>query len=175
VKQEEFDRLAALGVLENHPAGKAWSSDVVPALSQEPSRIVWLSETGYPCILSRNHSGAWCGYVGIEPSHPVAQHSTKDLQGGGDNYVDLEVHGGVTFGPAVASWPQALCDADTNIYIGFDCAHSIDWTPGLAEYNSRPLLQYRDASYAREECEKLAAQLKALESADSVDSVAGLG
>lgn len=163
MNQEEFDQLAALGILEQHTAGKQWHSDKVPEMNHEPERVVWLSEVGYPCVLSRNHSGAWCGYVGLPPEHVVAGHSARDL----------DVHGGVTYGPSPAKWPQALSDADPSVYVGFDCNHAGDFSPGLDYAGDRG--QYRTVAYAREECEKLARQLKALDGPDSVDSADGLG
>jgi hypothetical protein len=38
----------------------------------EPDRVQWLDEeTGYWCLARRNwHTGGWCGYVAISPSHP---------------------------------------------------------------------------------------------------------
>lgn len=39
---------------------------------QEPDKRQWVDPTtGYPCLMVRNHSGAWCGYVGIDQTHPL--------------------------------------------------------------------------------------------------------
>jgi len=148
VTQEEFDRLAALGVLENRPAKKAWHID------GEPDRVTWLSATGYPCIAQRNLLGAWCGYVGVREGHP------------GLNNESIHVHGGVTFSGFPGQWPQSLCSADPNHYIGFDCNHLGDKAPGIEHFLRDESDVYRDLAYARAECEKLATQLKALEETD---------
>lgn len=56
----------------------------------EPDKMQWLDEaTGLPCLITRNHGGAWCGYVGVPPEHPA---HGKDY-----NDVDVSVHGGLTF------------------------------------------------------------------------------
>ena len=37
---------------------------------QEPDKAQWKDEaTGLPCLIVRNHSGAWCGYVGLSEGH----------------------------------------------------------------------------------------------------------
>jgi hypothetical protein len=35
----------------------------------EPDRLEFEAE-GFPCLMVRNKSGAWCGYVGVPPTHP---------------------------------------------------------------------------------------------------------
>lgn len=56
----------------------------------EPDKKQWQDQaTGVPCLAVRNHSGAWCGYVGVPPGHPA---HGKDYDS-----VDVEVHGGLTF------------------------------------------------------------------------------
>lgn len=40
--------------------------------NDEPDKKQWLDEvTGLPCLIVRGPMGSWCGYVGIEPSHPL--------------------------------------------------------------------------------------------------------
>ncbi len=36
----------------------------------EPDRVEW-SRAGLPCLMLRNRSGAWCGYVAVPPGHPL--------------------------------------------------------------------------------------------------------
>jgi hypothetical protein len=37
----------------------------------EPDKAQWQDEeTGLPCMILRNHSGALCGYVGVDSTHP---------------------------------------------------------------------------------------------------------
>lgn len=38
----------------------------------EPDKAQWPDvETGLPCLIVRNTFGAWCGYVGVPPGHPL--------------------------------------------------------------------------------------------------------
>lgn len=38
----------------------------------EPDKAQWVDEaTGLPCLAVRNSGGAWCGYVGVLPGHPL--------------------------------------------------------------------------------------------------------
>jgi hypothetical protein len=51
---------------------------------------------------------------------------------------------------------------DSVWWLGFDCAHSGDFSPGYDSFlNSRGYDVYRDREYVERECRKLAAQLKA--------------
>src|SRR5580765_2676048 len=90
--------------------------------NHEEDHYVWIDPvTGLDCMVNRGPSGAWCGYVGVPPSHP--------WYGMDYNDVDVEVHGGLTYG--------ALCQEDGEIchvpaegrepnvmWYGFDCAHA---------------------------------------------------
>lgn len=39
---------------------------------QEPDKVQWKDEaTGLPCLVVRNHGGAWCGYAGVSEGHPL--------------------------------------------------------------------------------------------------------
>jgi len=67
---------------------------------------------GMECIMERNYSLSWCGYVKL----PI------------DCYIDfsyLSVHGGVTYDDI----------QDDYRLIGFDCSHSDDISPKMVEYN----------------------------------------
>lgn len=38
----------------------------------EPDKVQWKDgKTGLPCLIVRNHGGAWCGYVGVSEGHPL--------------------------------------------------------------------------------------------------------
>lgn len=134
----------------------------------EPDKVSWTDEeTDLPCLLVRNQMGAWCGYVAVEPGHPL--HGT-------DGYtVDLRCHGGITFSDFCQKrGPEEgrICHIPTpgrsgNVYwFGFDAAHAFDLVPSMVRlwgelgYTSREHLSYRSASYMRAECESLARQLK---------------
>src|SRR5258708_1427255 len=58
----------------------------------EPDKGRWTEEaTGLPCVALRANpeSGSWCGYVAVEPGHPLHGHGYDDA--------NVEVHGGLTF------------------------------------------------------------------------------
>ena len=130
----------------------------------EPDRIQWTSPTGFVCLALRTSLGAWCGYVGVPPAHPWHGHQGDDDAGG-----SAVVHGGLTF--AVDCRPvhseghpmDRICHVaedgqpDHLFWLGFDCAHAGDLTPGGGRY---PRESYRDAPYVKAQCEELAAQAK---------------
>ncbi len=130
----------------------------------EPDHKEWRdAATGLHCIAHRNMSGGnWCGYVAVPPGHPAHR---KDY---GD--VDVEVHGGLTYG---AECQGAVChvpppgEPDDVWWLGFDCAHCWDVRPAsdkrdelrgwqrLSGADSR----YCDLAYVERECTNLAKQL----------------
>jgi hypothetical protein len=101
------------------------------AWQSEPDKISWTdAATDLPCLMVRNRAGAWCGYVGVDPSH--SYHSVDYAD------VDINVHGGLTY--------SGLCDPDATEeegichipepgkshdiwWFGFDCLHFQDIGP----------------------------------------------
>jgi hypothetical protein len=78
--------------------------------SDEPDKMQFRDEaTGLPCLIVRNHGGALCGYVGVDPSHPWHGKSYSDAIGecgaecSDENHYShriesvINVHGGLTF------------------------------------------------------------------------------
>lgn len=137
---------------------------------QEPDRVDF-RHAGFACLMLRDeHSGVWCGYVGVTATHPAyGQHC-------GD--VDVEVHGGLTYGAAcdgshVCHVP-APGEPDDLFWLGFDCNHGGDIAPGMdarMQRYGRPELRfggeaYRDLAYVRHEVESLADQLRAMHPSD---------
>lgn len=56
----------------------------------EPDKRQWVdAESNLDCLMVRNHGGAWCGYVGVPPKHPMYQQDYEKP--------NVEVHGGLTF------------------------------------------------------------------------------
>lgn len=128
----------------------------------EPDRLEFES-WGYPCLILRGLQGNLCGYVAVPKGHPAY----------GQNYdhVDVEVHGGLTYGrPCQEEGP--IChvpkpgEPDDVWWLGFDCAHAYDLVPVLHRglHGIRPLPggTYRDIGYVKNQCIHLARQLKAL-------------
>jgi hypothetical protein len=110
----------------------------------EPDKIQWRDEaTGLPCLVNRGPSGAWCGYVGVPPSHPAYEVDYDDvyeLAGGyPDGYDRISVHGGLTYSRHCAHGPEesSIChvpepgEPDNVWWLGFDCAHSGDLAPRM--------------------------------------------
>ena len=115
----------------------------------EPDKKLWLDEsTGYPCRIVRHGDlGHLCGYVGVPPDHPAFENNYDD--------VDVECHGGLTYD----NFSQRVW------WLGFDCAHFRDISPGRALRFSAAEsgASYKTLSYVESECRKLAKQLKELE------------
>lgn len=123
----------------------------------EPDKIHFVDEaTDMDCLIVRvQHSGHLCGYVAIEPGHPAHKANY--------NRVQVEVHGGLTYG--------AMCDEQGHIchipregkphdvfWLGFDHAHSGDLRPAQSDQIFRGGV-YRDLDYVLSECASLAQQL----------------
>lgn len=126
-------------------------------------------DTGYACLIKRNHFGALCGYVGVSRRHPWY----------GVDYDDISasVHGGLTYssycqedgpeGETICHVPSPG-EPDRLWWVGFDCAHSSDITPGippldryLPDMGRGGLIyqrSYRTIAYVKEECASLARQ-----------------
>ncbi len=153
----------------------------------EPDKVVWKTAAGLPGMIVRNKSGNLCGYVAVTKGHPCYEDSylsryEKDADGEDDynrplpNPVDdLRVHGGITYGNKcgghICHVPEPG-DPDDVWWLGFDCAHSGDWSwsdaaPYLKDLRKLPAPDgspwpadvYRDLSYVRHEVESLAEQL----------------
>jgi hypothetical protein len=123
----------------------------------EPDKVQWQDEaTGLPCLIVRGPSGAWCGYVGVPRPHPS--------YGEDYDYVNVEVHGDLTYAGKCQGHGR-IChlveagEDDDVWWLGFDCSHSWDFSPG---YRSRMDGDetYRDQAYVAAEVENLAKQLK---------------
>jgi len=116
----------------------------------EPDKRQWQDRaTGMPCLILRHERfGHWCGYVGVEPGHPLygvpydrcALRPTPCAQARDCDHTPaaiLSVHGGVTFSGACQEHQHGIChEADpgdeTQIWwLGFDCAHAGDLSPGM--------------------------------------------
>jgi hypothetical protein len=119
----------------------------------EPDKAEWRDEaTGLPCIARRGSSGAWCGYVGVAPTHPLHSIAYGECPDDCAKYQEkgycdhcpessLCVHGGITFsnpcrpnedGHGICHVPEEGEDDDV-WWFGFDCAHAGDFSP--AYYN----------------------------------------
>lgn len=139
----------------------------------EPDFLDWVDEeTQYPCYIIRHPAfGCLLGYVRLSKEHPLFG---KDLSSYDSKY-DIDVHGGVSHANEKfpgCSLPQITLNHDEGYwYIGFDCAHAGDVAPALdlapGGYNNYPYGTYKDVNFVKNECKKLAAQLKSFEIKDN--------
>jgi len=130
--------------------------------ANEPDRAEW-EHNGLPCITHRGGNGAWCGYVGVPPTHP--------LHGKRYGEVDLEVHGGLTYSDAchghICHTPKPG-EGDDVWWFGFDCAHAFDLCPTIDAkmrdyiFHGIPEGHYWTLEEVRAEVNQLADQLAAL-------------
>jgi hypothetical protein len=139
----------------------------------EPDKAQWIDEaTDLDCLAVRNRLGAWCGYVGLPPGHPLHGFDYEQAP----EARDIEVHGGLTFAdkcaegsedePRICHVPAPGRPADV-WWLGFDCAHAGDLVPGMQDaYTAAGINRpggyrdtYRTFAYVQAECTSLASQL----------------
>lgn len=137
----------------------------------EPDKMQWRDDaTGLACLAVRNRYGAWCGYVGVPPTHPL--HGVDYFD---DRLLDADVHGGLTYcgdcehgdeATAICHVPAAG-EPDDVWWLGFDCGHTCDYTPGRRSILEESLAMrgvprddsstaYRTLDYVRGEVARLA-------------------
>ena len=143
----------------------------------EPDKVQWKDEaTGLDCLANRQSSGGhWCGYVGLPPGHRFHGKDYDDVKFDNEDDPYPNVHGGLTFSEECdeADAPcRGIChvaapgEPEKLWWLGFDCAHSGDLSPGhIKHYGSMKFgmdgyERYRALNYVKNECKKLAAQLK---------------
>lgn len=142
---------------------------------------------GLKCAIRRNGSGAWCGYVGVDKSHPWFEkdysHTIKvskevserpinvdkigvinlfcaagNADAIKDGYLDIVLAIDVHGGLTYAANGGHIEDDSDLWWFGFDCSHSGDLSPKYhKEYDNDDI--YRDYEYVKIECENLAKQL----------------
>ena len=136
----------------------------------EPDKEQWADEaTGFACLIKRNRLGALCGYVGIPEGHPW---HGKDY-----DEVPAEAHGGLTYASLCQEGPEGetICHVpapgkpEPLWWLGFDCAHAWDLSPGLdAMHKERGWSYaeigetYKTVAYVKAECAQLAGQAAAV-------------
>lgn len=132
----------------------------------EPNSLEYMNEEFHCLILRHPEFLHLCGYVGIPKEHPLyLVNYISD-----DNPIDeLECHGGVTFtGNNLKGMKEDFW------YIGFDCAHYMDYQPGLDKIlSSIPTFTesstlfgqkvYRDIDFVKNEITSLVEQIKSNE------------
>lgn len=133
----------------------------------EPDIVSWIDpSTGYNCLVRRAvpELGNLCGYVAVDKDHPLyGKRWTTDSE-----VYALNAHGGITH-------TDYIPEEDTEFlwWIGFDCAHADDLSPGLHKLLMESKMPgtlswqvYRDMDYVISEVESLAKQIKEKEVED---------
>ncbi|UAJ11058.1 hypothetical protein [Polymorphobacter megasporae] len=149
----------------------------------EADKIAWTDPaTGMACIIRRSRHGHLCGYVAVEPEHPLFGYEADALP----RDAALIVHGGVSYAQACehrrpiarSVWRRPPTpDAPPAWWFGFECDQISDEVPGRSSCQTaverRPSLRdhpgggvhtsvyWREAEVYRE-CVSLAAQLDAV-------------
>jgi hypothetical protein len=115
---------------------------------------------GFPCLLNRNHFGAWCGYCAVPPGHPWHGKGYQEIDS------EVSVHGGLTYADAchgnICHVPKPG-EPDNVWWFGFDCNHGGDRAPGMEKFHQSGFYRYEvycDLAYARQQTENLARQAK---------------
>lgn len=124
----------------------------------EPDRVEFKAH-GLDCLMVRNSDlFHWCGYVGVKPGHPFFEKHYDEI--------NVEVHGGPTYSEACGGFVCHKTEdpQDKTWWIGFDCAHSGDFSPGIGGAFMQPPERrlygtYKDLDYVKNEVTNLAKQL----------------
>lgn len=129
--------------------------------NNEPNRLNW-THAGLDCMIIRNPRLLhWCGYVGLRPNHSCFKKRGDD--------VNVEVHGGLTYARDCEGHICHITDdpSEKIFWLGFDCAHYGDLSPGFSDLSSRlPASRYglfetyRNLAYIVAETNSLAEQLE---------------
>ena len=137
----------------------------------EPDKRQWTdAATGLPCLIVRNtRLGQLCGYVGVPATHLAHGQNHDEVPG------DIDVHGGLTFSGGCRhpdDEAHGIChvpapgEPDDVWWLGFDCGHASDLSPGLRATlaslgcNAHWPEEYRTVDYVAAECARLAKQLQ---------------
>jgi hypothetical protein len=134
--------------------------------ANEPDKVQWPDpKTGLACMIRRGPLGAWCGYVGVDETHPLFGVGYMDVE----ERFDIDVHGGLTYSNACdGDEDRGIChvpgpgEPESLWWLGFDCGHAFDLVPrmtgkGLSPFSDHDV--YRDVDYVTAETMRLAAQI----------------
>jgi len=128
----------------------------------EPDYKYWMSH-GLDCVIARNHFGSWCGYVGVGYDHPCYNENYEDVVNRG-----VQVHGGITYSDVSRNDEIRPIPIAGKVvwWIGFDCNHFRDSSPGLPSIPGLPKMtgkSYKTMQYIIDQADSLAKQLRALQ------------
>lgn len=160
------EKITTLPVEHFHPPKSQWPEG---NWDHEPDKLNWIDdETDLDCMIVRNTFGAYCGYVGVPPEHPLFEKGYDEAY---ETHVDISVHGGLTFAgackPGATICHVAEDDRPEVWWLGFDCSHCYDASPGMlsflkgsqGELPIREMTTYKNLAYVKNEVTQLAGQL----------------
>lgn len=147
--------------------------------NEPEDKVQWTDKrTGMACMMLRNPSGVWCGYVGVNQNHPAYKMGYHDAQ---EKWPTIQVHGGLTYSNLCDEGPEesSIChvpepgEPDGVWWLGFDCWHWLDiapanvkWERETGVYTRAPTVgldvyhrEYCSLKYVKREVVKLARQL----------------
>jgi hypothetical protein len=150
---------------------RKWRDDLPEGpWNDEPDKVQWPdTRTGLPCMIRRGPLGQWCGYVGVDESHPwFGKRSTEILD-------RVAVHDGVSYADACdGDEEQGIChvagpgEPEPLWWFGFACMTLWDLLPYMAERMAdfpqapgMPEMTYKDVAFVTAETEHLAQQVAA--------------
>lgn len=123
--------------------------------------MLYRSKAGVRKLIIRTEfTGSLCGYIILEKGHGYHGRCVRSLD-------HVDVHGGVTFAGEASCLPyieQFNLITPDDWAIGFDCAHSCDYSPAFESSTGIALLgkgPYRDIDFVGRELDSLASQLAA--------------
>lgn len=132
----------------------------------EPDEVYFESHNLPCCLLRNRRTGTWCGYVGVTHDHWAAVEDFNALT----RYLDetaegrrMYPHGGITYSSPLLLNASVLVDPKM-WWLGFDAAHAGDLIPmhvRCGTFGTPPDI-YRDATYMKAECARLAEGLTTL-------------
>ena len=114
----------------------------------------WVDDsTGLSCLIIRHPSMKHlCGYVGVKEGSPLF-----GMDYSNDRLNSIDVHGGLTYADRYKGEPKDIW------WFGFDCAHSGDYVPSMAQYGGTFEDDiYWTVSAVETECTSLAEQIHAI-------------
>lgn len=106
-------------------------------------------------ILRMPKMGHLCGYVKLPRQHPFYDNW--------NDWIDIDVHGGITYAQFTSEddFIYKFMPETTDYWLGFDCGHSTDISPGIDSTVLREKygITYKNVEFVKKQLANLASQL----------------
>ena len=123
--------------------------ELLKLLATEPDYALFYKEDMIYIIKRILKYGYLCGYIALDPTHPLYA----------DDYHDYDVHGGISLEGKDRKYTPEFPGISSNIrLLGFDCAHFDDFYYGA--YQHCHASTYKDFQYVLKELDSLAEQIR---------------